>query len=165
MRPALLLFFVLAVPLHASEDFETALAADPRVLEIFATLLADGGLGFRDSEAAAFITIDESGGYRCQGWPFRNGHQKQIFRGALPEFTVAIAHTHPKGSRRPSPADRETARAIGLPVFVLTPRDIWVATPEGAVAPLVVNRMWATALRGVSSCAERPQSPIARIAD
>ena len=165
MRFALLLLGVLAVPLYASEELEKSLAGDPHVLEIFATLLANGGMGSVSREAAAFITIDGRGRYRCERWPYRNGYQKQVFHGAVPEFTIAIAHTHPKSSRKPSPADRQTARTSGLPVFVLTPRDIWVATPEGAIAPLVVNRTWATGLRADSSCVDVPNPRVARIGD
>ena len=65
----------------------------------------------------------------------------------------------------PSPSGRHTARAIGVPVFVLTPRDIWVATPEGAITPLVVNRTWATGLRADSSCVDVPNPRVARIGD
>lgn len=159
MRPVLLsLLYAFAVPSFAA-DPSIHLAKDPAVLSIFADVLRLGGAGYRETERAAFLVIDETGHYRCLDWPFRNGHQRQVFGGDIPPFTVAIVHTHPKSSRRPSPADARTATALGVPVFVLTPRDVWVATPEGESVPVVTNEPWPPPSSPGACGAARPLTP------
>jgi proteasome lid subunit RPN8/RPN11 len=149
----LFLSFLLAVPPLAASDASLSLVKEPAIVALFAEVMELGGSGYRDTERAAFIVIEATGEYRCVDWPFRNGHRKQVFRGDMPPFTVAIAHTHPKGSLRPSAADRATAKSAGVPVFVLTPRAIWVATHDGQVAVVVANRPWARGETATGRCA------------
>jgi hypothetical protein len=151
VRPLLLsLLGALAGTLLAADDPSAHLVKEPEVLAIFAEVLDRGGMGYRASESAAFLVIDPAGRYRCVAWPQTNRHERQTYREAAPPFTVAILHTHPRSSLRPSAADRATAKKLGIPVFVLTPRDIWVATPEGESVPLVANAWWAAGTEAAS---------------
>ena len=113
------------------------LVNDPEVLVLLSDLMRLGGYGFRETESAAFIVVEKGGRYRCITWPFHADPQRQQYRGTIPEFTVAIAHTHPRNLRMPSARDQFTARTTGLPVVVVTPHHIYVATPEGGTVAVI----------------------------
>jgi hypothetical protein len=138
-----LLLVALALPLRAGDFPLSGVASDRAALALLAKLLAAGGGGFLPTESTAFIVVDEGGAYRAVPWPRDNRPESNVFRGEVPPFTIAVAHTHPRRSRRPSAADVRTARSLGLPILVLTPRDIVCATPEGDVVTLIENRLWA----------------------
>lgn len=159
MRPVVLsLLCAIPLSLLAQSHSSLALARDDRVRAIFADLLRRGWNGLRQTESAAFIVIDEAGCYGPVFWPDTGVPARQSWRGAAPPFTVAIAHTHPRALRRPSATDQGTARAEGIPVFVLTPTDIYAATPEGAVLALVEQREWARDVIATREC-PRPRPP------
>jgi len=47
---------------------------------------------------------------------------------------TAIIHTHPYGcSPQPSPGDAQTARAAGIPNYVLSQFALWVVMPDGTI--------------------------------
>ena len=153
MRPVLLAL-LCAVPfsLLAQSHSSLALANDGHVRAIFAELLQRGWHGLREIESAAFIVIDQAGCFSPVVWAYTGEKGRQTWQGSAPPFAVAIAHTHPKGSKRPSAVDVRTAAAVGLPVFVLTPTNIWVATPEGRASPLVEEKEWARGVRSRGPC-------------
>ena len=48
--------------------------------------------------------------------------------------TAGIVHTHPAGTdKRPSPNDIEVAKRVGIPNYVLSQYELWVAMPDGRV--------------------------------
>ncbi|HEU5161962.1 MAG TPA: Mov34/MPN/PAD-1 family protein [Thermoanaerobaculia bacterium] len=151
---AVLLSLLCAVPLSlvAQSHSALALANDGRVRAIFAELLRRGWYGLREAESAAFIVLDRTGCYSPVVWAHTGEKGRQTWRGSAPPFAVAIAHTHPKGSKRPSAVDVRTAGSVGLPVFVLTPTNIWVATPEGRAAPVVEEEEWARTVSSRGPC-------------
>jgi hypothetical protein len=111
------------------------LADDPAVQSLLRDLLRLGGNGRRMTERAAFLVIDSEGRYQCLLWPYHNGFAKEHFRGNVPPFTVAVAHTHPNSSPRPSDQDRREAVRLGLPFLVVSQNDIYTVTPgEGGDA-------------------------------
>lgn len=115
----------------------------PAVLPLLIDVFVSGGAGYRRTESAAFLVVDDAGGYRTVQWPRSNEWQAARFGGAAPQGATAIVHTHPARSPRPSEGDAATARQTGLAVVVLTARDIFVATPDGATIALVRGRFWA----------------------
>ncbi len=132
--------FVLLVPFVPPED-PVDLAADPEVIAYFDDL-SRRGFPSQHVESAAFLIKDDDGGHHCLLWPMHNGYDRQVFRGAIPHSAVAIAHTHTRHAPRPSDDDHATARATGLPVFVLTPTDIYAAMPDGRTIPVITNKVW-----------------------
>lgn len=117
---ALLLASILIVPTDALE-------ASPDAQRCFAQLLELSGHGRRADERAAFLTWEGDGRVGCVIWPRTNQHQMAAFRGKWPENTAAIAHTHPRTLPLPSAHDRDEARRIGIPIFVVTPGRIEIA--------------------------------------
>jgi hypothetical protein len=110
---------------------------------LFADLLRQGGYGRWNTERAAFLVVDESGEYRCVLWPAERGFYRESFRGAMPEGTVAIIHTHPAHLPDASTNDQRTAMRLGIPVFTLTPLNVYLTSADGENVAVVTNRWWA----------------------
>ncbi len=136
---SLLLFLSLHVVGATSKPDE--LLNDPIVMGFFTDLLGRGGFGFVSTESAAFLVF-ANGAYRCEAWPYDGGFQRHQFRGVMPDRAFALVHTHPKGNPLASREDRETAMRLAIPVFVLTPANIYVVTPDGKSVALIRNRRW-----------------------
>lgn len=131
------------------------LLTDDVIRGFFADLLRRGGLGYRQTEAAAFVVLEGDSSYRCVSWPFRGEHHRQQFRGSVPDATIAIVHTHPEASPRPSAADVKTAIITGVPVFVLTRNNIHVALSDGTIQAVEKNRFWSPATKPEGRCRGR----------
>jgi hypothetical protein len=106
------------------------LADDPGVQALLRDLLKKAGYGHRTTERAAFLVIDARGEYQCLLWPFHHGFAKERFRGRVPPFTIAVAHTHPNSVPLPSAQDEREAGRLGLPFLVVSLHDIYTVTPE-----------------------------------
>lgn len=117
------------------------------IVEAFAKLVARSGYGRFDIEQAAFVRLLPDGTFAARVWPSHRGFQRATFTGAIPEGTVAIAHTHPLGIPRPSRHDLELAARLGIAVLVLTPRNITLVRPDGAIVTLLRNKPWAPGAR------------------
>jgi hypothetical protein len=95
-----------------------------------------------DTERAAFIISHADGSFGCQLWPPMSLYHREVFHGSLPRGTLAIIHTHSDASPRPSIDDQFEADRLGIPIYVLTRRDVFKAEPGGRVATSVVRREW-----------------------
>jgi hypothetical protein len=87
------------------------------------------------SERAAFLVRRSDGGLTTVPWP-AGEHAKASYTGHIPAHCVAIIHTHPRKAPRPSVHDVAQAKRLGLPIIVITPRSITVATPRGTTEQL-----------------------------
>jgi hypothetical protein len=103
------------------------------------TLLADARYGFAKSEQAAFL-VRHGESYFLVRWPESTLRGKAHWSGAFPPHAVAIVHTHPNWTPDPSALDAQTARATGLPVYVITRHRISKTT--GSTAIVVVTGEW-----------------------
>lgn len=130
---------VLAIPIN--QQF----VDNPAIRGFFADLLKQGGYGRWKTERAAFLVLEESGEYRCVSWGFNGNYQRQQFEGAIPDRTVAIVHTHPMELPAASVNDQETAIRLSIPIFILTPENIYLVTPRGLNVAMIQNRSWAPA--------------------
>lgn len=137
---------ILAIPI--TDDF----LSDRTIREFFADLLEQGGYGHWRTERAAFVVLDERGQYRCIGWDLDGRLLRQEFQGAIPDRTVAIVHTHPKELPIGSVTDQETAMRLSVPIFVLTPDNIYMVSARGNNVALVENRSWAPARSSSRPC-------------
>lgn len=103
-------------------------------------LVAASRYGHARTEEAMFIVREADGRLSYVRWESRGTPYQARWNGGVPEGAVAIAHTHPYGRPHPSRADSETARKLGLPVYVLT-RDRITRT-DGDRAVTVVTGQW-----------------------
>jgi Prokaryotic homologs of the JAB domain len=118
-----------------------ALAADPQVHACFADILRRG-LIRQDTESAAFVVL-RLDHYDCIVWN-ELGHPTEVsYHGFAPIGIVALVHSHPPGNPRPSLQDLETARQLNLPVFAVTPMEVWVADPVAGITSVVRDMRWA----------------------
>lgn len=120
----------------------SVLVADPTALDMFSRVLRLGLFGFRDEESAAFI-VKRNDQLQCIIWPPTNEFHRASYRQALPEGVVAIVHTHPMSSPRPSSVDRETAQRLGIPIYAINLANIYQVDALGRVIAHVRNRQWA----------------------
>lgn len=140
---------ILAIPI--THEFLN----DPVIRGYFADLLRQGGYGRRDIERAAFIIKQEDGEYRCLFWPFSPDYRQQQYRGTIPDRTMAIVHTHPLTSPEPSIGDDETARRLCVPIFVITPLNIYLVTSRGENRAMIKDHDWASDVPPVGERAKK----------
>ncbi len=107
----------------------------PEATAWYSILLAEGGYGRLPRERAAFLIRESDGTLTLQPWQ-DSGHRHATFRGRIPDRTLAVLHTHPKGEERPSQHDRHEARRLRMPVVVITPEAVIAAMPDGSVVVL-----------------------------
>jgi proteasome lid subunit RPN8/RPN11 len=125
-----------------------ALSVDARSenLQLLAALrdLRTRGLMQTDQrEVAAFVVRRDDGSLNIVMWPHSANFRSERYEGAVPAGTVAIAHTHPpQADQRPSRGDIEQAKKIGMPIYVVTRWNLWVADAHGDVHELVARTDW-----------------------
>jgi len=137
----------LAIPI--TDDFLN----DRAIRGYFADLLRLGGYGHWSTERAAFLVRTETGDVRCVLWPAGGELNREHFSGKVPDGAVAIVHTHPEQTPRGSTGDHHLSQTYGVPIFVLTPRNIYLVTPAQPNVPVVEGRMWAIEVLGERKCA------------
>jgi hypothetical protein len=125
-----------------------ALSLDPRsenlqLLAALRDLRTRGIMQTEQREVAAFIVRREDGSLNAVIWPQNGRYRSGHYEGPVPAGTVAIAHTHPpEADRRPSRGDIEQAKKIGMPIYVVTRWNLWVADAQGDVHELVARTDW-----------------------
>lgn len=102
----------------------------------YSWLLEEGAYGRLQNERAAFLIREADGSLTLEPWT-GGGFRHARHRGRVPERTVAVLHTHPRGERKPSARDRQEARRLGLPVVVITPDAVIAARPDGSVTTVL----------------------------
>lgn len=103
----------------------------PEAAKWYSMLLAEGGYGHLPRERAAFLIRESDGTLTLEPWR-DSGHRQATFHGRIPDRTLAVLHTHPKGEDRPSSRDRREARRLRMPVVVITPEAVIAAMPDGS---------------------------------
>ena len=110
--------------------------------DMFAEVLDRGVYGSREDEAAAFIVRRPDGGERCVLWPPTAEYHQTHYRWPPPAGVVAIVHTHPLAMPRPSGGDRASAIRLGIPVYSITPDNIYKTDEFGLPTAVVKNHRW-----------------------
>jgi hypothetical protein len=141
-----------ATTLTVSNDYpfrDTTTARD-RIFEtdqgrgFFIDIMRAASWGLTDTERAAFIVELNDGSLHCLLWPARHSYDGESFHGTIPSGTLAIIHTHPiNRGKFPSGADHVEATRLGIPIYVLTLRDIYIALPKTSRrSPVVRDQLW-----------------------
>jgi len=104
---------------------------DGAVARLAYQLLEKAG-GVEQFELAAFIVRSPRGALTLLQWPGR-GFSKANWAGPMPEGVVAVMHTHPQRSPRPSLQDRAEAVRLKLPFYVVSRGALCFADPHGQV--------------------------------
>ena len=108
----------------------------------FRDVLLTSLTAMQDTERAAFIIGHEDGSMSCRLWPPTYLYHQEVFHGDLPPGTLAIIHTHPDRSPRPSVDDQVAADRLGIPIYVLTRHDVFKADPGQRLATEIVRGEW-----------------------
>jgi proteasome lid subunit RPN8/RPN11 len=93
---------------------------DPVVHGVMADLLRHARFGMSNTEEAAFLIRNAAGATFFLHWPSDGELNQATWNGPIPTGTVAILHTHPNYLPIPSNRDIRVARAISIPVYVIT---------------------------------------------
>lgn len=117
---------VLGYAWHAAAPLSDAVVA-----RLADQLLRKAG-GVQHLELAAFIVKTPRGALTLLRWPNRGFYQAS-WVGPLPEGVVAVMHTHPQRSPRPSLQDRAEAVRMKLPFYVVSRGGLCVAGAQGEV--------------------------------
>jgi hypothetical protein len=116
---------------------------DPHLLAALRGLAHRGVYQIDQTEVAAFLVRDANGGISSVMWPHSANRRSEHYEGVIPAGTVAIAHTHPwQADQHPSRGDIEQARKIGLPIYVVTQRNLYVVDASGEVIELFAQTGW-----------------------
>jgi hypothetical protein len=137
---------------RSTSDGSEGLFFHPDVRSYLADLLRLSGGGYRHTERAAFLVIDERGGFRCLLWPYHNGFAREQFSGSIPAGTVAIAHTHPNSARHPSVHDRAEALRLLIPFLIVSRDDIYGISSHGEVVTVVEKERWSERIEKPGRC-------------
>lgn len=96
------------------------LAHDPFVREAAWKLLEDAHYGFAATEEAMFVIRGADGQLTFLRWNGTGIAHHAQWNGAMPAGVIAIVHTHPNTTPRPSHTDVRTAIESQVPVYVVT---------------------------------------------
>ena len=129
--------FALVLQLAAPAE----LIHDPAVLD-FCRVLARNSMADRYREHGAFVVRTPQGLLYFVAWPPSDERHILRWHGRFPSGTVAILHTHESWTPAASKLDMKTARAAGVPVYVITPQQISKTT--GGEAVVVMDGDWMT---------------------
>jgi hypothetical protein len=124
---------LLALSLTIAYPFNEQTVARNDVQACFDHLFRAAYFGRANYERAAFLVLERGGTLSCRDWPATFSFRSEHWTGAVPDGTVAIAHTHPARMRQPSVADIDSARGAGVPVFVISEGWIAMAASDGTV--------------------------------
>jgi hypothetical protein len=116
------------------------LARDPAIVEGLWDMFRRAQYGFSHFEQAAFVVAAPDGTLSLVPWPMTAIEDESHWKGPLPSNAVAIVHTHPNTSPRPSRLDARTSIKTGLAVYVVT-RNTIQKTSAG-ITEVVVNGPW-----------------------
>jgi hypothetical protein len=94
--------------------------------------------GFDSSEGLVLIFLLKDGHYRGQALGSTNEYDQVSFKWN--PATIAVVHTHPNSiNARPSTIDRLAAEKLGIPIFTITNRGMYVYNPTTMKTTMVMD--------------------------
>ncbi|HEX5733595.1 MAG TPA: hypothetical protein VF131_12240 [Blastocatellia bacterium] len=128
-----------AEPAEAEAVTRTA-RVDGQVIKEFEKAWAVSSAGTSNQEGVVLIFRMFDGSYRAQSQGNTNQHKKFTFK--FTPNAVAIVHTHPNGiDPRPSSEDAELSDKLGVPVFTITTRGMFMYNPKTKQTTKVMEGM------------------------
>jgi hypothetical protein len=113
---------------------------DRQVIKEFEKAWAVSSAGVSNLEGVVLIFRMLDGSYRAQSQGNTNQYKKFTFKFA--PNAVAIVHTHPTGiDPRPSSEDQEISDKLGVPVFTITNRGMFMYDPKRKKTTKVMDGM------------------------
>ena len=113
------------------------------MIDFFSDLYSHSGVSNQYEERAAFLVRDTHGNVQCLEWPRTNQMRAESFKGSIPLQTVALVHSHPAMDRLPTQHDMDLARALHLPMIVLTQSNVAIFDPDSGTTTFPIeNRNW-----------------------
>ena len=102
---------------------------NPQVIQEFNKAWQAAGLGIRNTERAVLIFRKTDGSLVAEGQGSTNQFASLSVRWN--PAAIAIVHTHRNNDgAEPSPPDKEVANKLGVPIFTITSRGMYVYDPE-----------------------------------
>ena len=113
---------------------------DKHVVKEFEKAWSVSSAGTSNQEGVVLIFRLLDGSYRAQSQGNTNQHKKFTFKFA--PNAVAIVHTHPYSiDPRPSPEDAEVSDKLGVPVYTITNRGMFMYSPKTKKITKVMDGM------------------------
>jgi len=103
-------------------------------LQSFYDLWKDAAFGNdpNRTEKAAWVILTPEGSYSFQLWPASGARNSQIWRGPIPDHSVALVHTHTViMDEKPSHRDILVAQKLAIILYVISSKGIWSVAPSG----------------------------------
>lgn len=119
---------------------EMRMRLDREFLQQSWALLEEAALGSSQFEHAAFALYTDDGHVIFARWPVTKAKCRAAYRKSVPPNAFAIVHTHPNSRPLPSWDDDDTARRLGMPVYVVT--RVGVARTTGDKVSFVQAGNW-----------------------
>ncbi len=120
------------------------------------------GFGRERRERAAWVVVAENGALVWRDWPPSGSFDREVWRGPVPDGTIAIVHTHANGfDPRPSLQDEKTARLRNLPVYAISRWGVFRVTPEGTTEQIAGEEWWSRARRNATPARDAPAAVLA----
>jgi hypothetical protein len=102
---------------------------NPQVIQEFANAWRGARLGKADTERAVLLFRKADGSLVAEAQGYTNEFGRFTFKWNA--AAIAIVHTHRNNvAAEPAPADKELADKLGVPIFTITNRGMYVYDPE-----------------------------------
>src|SRR5262249_50296040 len=102
---------------------------NPRVIQEFANAWRAADLGKADTERAVLLFRKKDGSLLAEAQGYTNEFGRFTFKWNA--AAIAIVHTHRNNvAAEPAPADKDVAKKLGVPIFTITSRGMYVYDPE-----------------------------------
>jgi len=123
-----------------AEAFTRAARIDRHVIKEFEKAWAVSSAGASNLEGVVLIFRMFDGSYRAQSQGLTNQYKSFTFK--FTPNAVAIVHTHPtKIDPRPSPEDQELSDKLGVPVYTITTRGMYMYNPKTRKTTKIMDGM------------------------
>ena len=133
----------VAEPGSEPADTETAVKVgriDRAIIKEFEKAWAVSSAGVSNQEGLVLIFRMLDGSYRARSQGNTNQFKKFTFKWA--PNAIAIVHTHPSSiDPRPSPEDEEISLKLGVPIYTITTRGMFVFNPKTGKTTKIMDGM------------------------
>ena len=105
---------------------------NPQVIREFDKAWRGADLGRAKTESTVLLFNKEDGSLVAEAQPYTNEFDSFTFKWN--PAAIAIVHTHRNDDdKEPSPADKEVANKLGVPIFTITSQGMYVYDAESRV--------------------------------